>query len=205
MGYILMIAGVVLFGVGAFILLNNKKQPTEAVQADANLPESTEAIPEPTPCVQLSPKEKGLAFENFVVDHFNKEFFTLKTWQGDKYHNGRYAEANRHPDMVVTFALSDRSFTFAVECKWRSEFKDGSLVWATEEQIGIYNKFAEEQKMDVFVAIGVGGESANPSALYIVPLKALKYPRAKEAYLNTFKREVTNAKFYYNTKEKALR
>ena len=205
MGYILMIAGVVLFGMGAFILLNNKKQPIEAVQADTNLPESTEAIPEPAPCVQLSPQEKGLAFENFVLDRFNKEFFTLKIWQGDKYHNGRYAEANRYPDMVMTFALSERNFTFAIECKWRSGFKDGSLTWATEEQIEIYNKFSEEQKMDVFVAIGVGGESANPSALYIVPLKALKYPRAKEAYLNTFKREVTNAKFYYNTKEKMLR
>ena len=163
-------------------------------------------VEETTPQPQTEAQVKGRYFEGYILDRFNKKYFKLKTWRSDKSHNGRYAETNRDPDMIFDFCMDNQEpVSFAVECKWRKSFQQGAIRWATDEQIEIYNKFSKEHQVDVIVAIGLGGEPSSPETVYVLPLRALKYSTAKEAYLTKFKREDPSKMFYYDKGQKTLK
>lgn len=191
MSYILILIGVVFIIAGVLSLKKNETSPEPIVK---------ESILENTPNEeQTSSQKKGLDFEVFVMDHFNNKYFKLLNWRGDKINKGRYAESNRYPDMEYEL-LTNKHEQFAVECKWRKSFQNGAINWATEEQIEIYNKFSEDRKMNVIVVIGLGGEPSNPESMYAIPLRSLKYSIAKQSYLEQFKREDVQRKFFYNSK-----
>jgi hypothetical protein len=125
-------------------------------------------------------------------------------WQGDKFHKGVYAESNRNPDMLFQVAVGTERHKLSLECKWRSRFnQEGRLHWATEEQIAIYNKYAADRNVPVFAVIGVGGSPSLPDEVYIVPLKALKYPDASRDYLRSF-RQTKGGYFFYDFDRKQL-
>jgi len=78
-------------------------------------------------------KEKGDAFENYVICKFDRKFFALKDMRSDKGVRGFYPESNKYPDLVLEYKPA--SVSFAVECKWRCGWwkrNDGkeSIDWA---------------------------------------------------------------------------
>ena len=204
MGYILITIGLALCGFGIYILMNSKTVEAVETQTVEIQPVQPEEPTQNTE-IQPTPYEQGFAFEKFIVELFDTEYFTIEEWRGDKYHKGRYAESNRYPDLKLSLAAYGKKTPFAVECKWRSAFNGTGILWANDKQIAIYNKFAEEQQLDVFVVIGVGGTSDKPEAVYVVPLRALKHAYATEKYLDSFKRKDANGNFFYNPKNKTLR
>lgn len=84
-----------------------------------------------------SPKEKGDAFEPYVVRNFNLKYFTLQEWRGDKYVDGVYAVSNHFPDLEIVFTLESRNIkdTFVIECKWRSGWHRNTVEWASDFQV----------------------------------------------------------------------
>ena len=50
-------------------------------------------------------KKKGDDFEKFIVQKFNKKFFRIKEWAGDKYVKGIYAETTPQPDLLLEFSF----------------------------------------------------------------------------------------------------
>lgn len=195
MPYLLMFLGVLVFGYGFWMLQNQKPKPE---------PTQTEQVKAPEKKAELTNHEKGLAFEKFVVSRFNKEVFALKQWQGDKFHNGRFAEANQHPDLLLEFHLKDTKAQFAVECKWKAHLPE-EHHWAEDRQIENYRKFADETKLPVFVVLGFGGEPSEPAEVYILPLEKLKHSKVKKHYLNEFKREKAGQGFFYEAEKGVLR
>ena len=111
---------------------------------------------------------KGVAFERFVVGHFDKHYFELIDWRGDKYHEGVYPLSNCYPDLVMRYRPAQ--IQFAVECKWRQNFYE-YFDKKDHDQINNYKKFSAEKKMKVFLVIGIGGTPHYPDNLYIVPLR----------------------------------
>ena len=117
---------------------------------------------------------KGREFEDYVLELFDVRKdgdFTLKEWQGDKTLGDVCPESNRYPDFVFSY---QQSHCFAVECKWRERLtanieKD---LFSTDK-LAIYQQFADEHRMPVFVVLGVGGEPCQPELLYIIPLKEI--------------------------------
>lgn len=208
MGYILIIAGVVLAVVGT-VMVTRKDSPSNCMEsvmeADVGTPAKPEEIPNGSGLTES--EQKGYDFEVWVKDHFDQNFFTLKEWRGDKHDKGTYAESNRYPDMEWSFDFNKKDVheTFAVECKWRKSFHNGSIEWASEENIEIYNKFAEDRNMPVFVVIGIGGTPKSPDDVYVVPLKSLRYPFVKKEYLLGFQREDVQKNFYYDYDKDLLR
>ncbi|MCQ2275261.1 MAG: hypothetical protein MJZ86_10760 [Bacteroidales bacterium] len=202
MGYTLIIIGAVLAVVGLVLVLHKPK--VEVVEVVTPVEEEVVSLPISSDSAKtVTNEQKGRDFEIWVKDHFNQDFFNLKEWRGDKYDKGTYAESNRYPDMEWEFHFDKENVTetFAVECKWRSDFYNGSIEWASEENIAIYNRFAKERNMPVFVVIGVGGMPSAPVEVYVVPLKALQYPYAKKEYLEKFRHEDLTKKFYYQYKD----
>ncbi len=144
-------------------------------------------------------KEAGNNFENFIVSKFDKKYFILKEWAGDKYINGIYAETTTNPDLVYCFKCLDVEMHFAVECKYRKEFSNNVLKWAKEHQIKNYVNFQEKNKIPVFVAIGVGGTPELPNDLYLVPLNHLRSSLISKENLEKFKKSNFNEQnIYFN-------
>ncbi len=156
---------------------------------------------------QATSKEKGDAFENYVISKFNQKFFKLKDMRSDKGIKGFYPESNQYPDLLLEYKLS--SIKFAVECKWRADWwkrDDGeeSIDWAGgEKKIQNYNEYAEKNNVPVFVAIGVGGTPDKPEQLFVAPLNALKYRYAKRSYLEKFAKK--DSDFFFDAKRLMLR
>jgi hypothetical protein len=120
-----------------------------------------------------SEKKKGDDFENYIVTLFNPKAqrFLLKEWRSDKIaDNGIYALSSHNPDLEFQFIDGSRSYSFAVECKWRSKFQHREIDWAKPYQIQNYISYQEKNNIPVFIAIGVGGKPSEPEQLFVAPL-----------------------------------
>lgn len=142
-------------------------------------------------------KEKGDAFERFVVERFDKEYFRVEEWRSDKYHEGHYAKSSMLPDIEFSFRTKYRKARFAVECKWRSEFKDSKIEWAKDRQLRTYKEYARREGMPVFAVIGVGGTPDNPESLYIVPIKNISSNILSENQMQRYFR-YSKGDFFFN-------
>lgn len=139
-------------------------------------------------------KDKGNLFEDFVIQYIatNKEI-KLISKVSDYHKNGVSAIENKEPDLKFEY----KSTKFAVECKWRKDFKNQKITWAKEYQISNYNDFAQKSQQKVFIAIGIGGMPNKPNQLYIVPLYRLTQTFAAEDYIKEFAVD-TDKKFHLN-------
>ncbi len=148
-------------------------------------------------------KKNGDDFEKYVVEKFSKKYFKVKEWRGDKFVNGRFADTNMHPDLLMEFILREDTAIFSVECKWRQSLFKNGFSFQKAEQLERYKAFEGEQQHPVFIAIGIGGKGALPEQLYIVPLKEFK---KNFIHLNTLKEyeKKVGTQFFFNNEKKEL-
>ncbi len=135
-----------------------------------------------------SSEQKGKDFEKYVVERFNKTFFTLKEWRGDKFHNGIYPISSTLPDLEYHFLSNNDSIFFAVECKWRTAIYNNELEWANDRQLDTYKQFESANNTPVFVIIGIGGKPSNPNEIYCIPLRDINSNTIKSTSLKQYKR-----------------
>lgn len=114
---------------------------------------------------------KGREFEDHVLELLgvaDNDKLTLKEWRGDKSLPGIYPEGNSNPDLVLEY--DDRPF--AIECKWRSHMpKDISKELLPPDRVALFVKYSRENKLPVFLLLGIGGLPSDPDLLYLVPVK----------------------------------
>lgn len=115
---------------------------------------------------------KGREFEDYVLEHFNipkTDTLTLKEWRGDKSKPGIYPENNSAPD----FVFDHDGHPFAIECKWRNHMpKDTEKELLPPERLAIFQQFATERRMPVFLILGIGGLPSDPDSLYLADISA---------------------------------
>ncbi len=148
-------------------------------------------------------KKKGDDFEKFIIKKFNKNYFTIKQWAGDKYVEGVYSEKTLQPDIVVEFNMGNYSKKVAIECKYRSQLNKGEVQFSYDEQLNRYKQFEKDENTDVYIALGIGGKASNPVNLYLIPLNSLSKPSLSESELLRFKRNPDDF-FYLNSKNDKL-
>jgi len=143
--------------------------------------------------------EQGRLFEEYVRLLFNQDHFYLKKWRQSKLiPKDTFILDLAYPDLELIFAGKNHH-PFAVECKWKTEFKKGKIGWAREYQIAKYLDFERKRAMPVFVAIGIGGTPSKPEKLFVTPLVNLKdYPIVCEDQLLEYKRKPTQ-RFFFDT------
>ena len=143
---------------------------------------------------------KGYAFEKYIVGKFDRTYFSLFFWNGDKRADGIYPVTGSNPDLEYDYRDNASVISFAVECKWRSQFVDGSVEWAGHDQIEQYKTYERNSGRTVFVILGVGGEPNDPQEMFIVPLSRIPrhMDRLKTTFLAPFKRNNIQANFFLN-------
>lgn len=150
--------------------------------------------------------EKGERFEQFIIKLFNEHFFYLKKWRkSEKFTDSCLSFDHWNPDLEMELVFTGaRKYRFAVECKWRKEFRDGKIDWARNDQICAYRMFQDQVRIPVFVAIGIGGEPDSPEKLFLTPLNNIHmHSELYETALIPFKRKPTH-KFYYDAQQLKL-
>lgn len=230
MGYILISIGMVLVIAGAISLYQTKnksdiaEQPavkTHAISPSVqpSIVPATQEIDSKVPQTasdvhgknNTAKKErfdenerKGREFEEYIVRHFDKDYFTVKEWRSDKGIDGRYAEANTNPDLVMTLHLKKGNYDFAVECKWRSSLSNDRVKISYPEQLDRYRKYAKESRLPVFMVIGIGGKPSDPEAIYCMPLDKIESASLTLDDMKPFYHK-QDINFYYDGKTKTLR
>lgn len=146
----------------------------------------------------------GRAFEKFIIGLFNQRNFHLKSYN-EARKRFDYSDNLSNPDLEMELVFTGtKKYRFAVECKWRKEFKEGKIEWANSFQICSYEEFQITRNMPVFIAIGIGGEPSNPEKLFVTPLDYIsRYIEVYESELIPFKRKPTH-KFFYDYRQLTL-
>jgi hypothetical protein len=154
----------------------------------------------------LSPKEKGDAFEQYIVGRFSSPVFHLIEWRGDKVTaEGKFARASMLPDLEFDLRLANQSHRFAVECKWRSNLgPDGELTWCRPEQLTRYQAFEAQRGVPVFVVIGLGGMPQEPHGVFAIPLRDLSSPSLSRPALSRYRHDPAKP-FFYDAQQRLLR
>jgi hypothetical protein len=108
-------------------------------------------------------------FENFVVNSFDLTYFG---YYGE-YVSKRASTSEDDPELLFEHYHYNTSTPFAIECKWRAGYQDGAIHWANTVSIVNYHTFQKEEKIPVFIVIGVGGSPKHPEELYVIPLNKI--------------------------------
>lgn len=115
----------------------------------------------------------GRMFEDFVVSLCSdKSRFRLLAWRGDKINGDVYALENLLPDLHIRHRLDNRDVEYYVECKYRSSWGDGGIDLS--DQYVRYHNAAKDRKIELFIALGVGGTPSNPDEFFLVPGRMVK-------------------------------
>jgi len=144
---------------------------------------------------------KGLDFEKFITEKFDKKYFYCKKWRGDKFHNGIFAEESKDPDLVYEFKYKDVTKKIAIECKYRSRFHNDTVEFKPH-QLENYKKFEVNEKVPVYMVFGIGNSPNEPSELYLLPLSELNSHIVSRKKLSSFRK--TKPMFFYDTNTDVL-
>lgn len=113
---------------------------------------------------------KGREFENYVLELLgvaDNDKLTLKEWRGDKSLPGIYPEGNSNPDLVLEYD----GRPFAIECKWRSHMpKDICKELLPPARVALFERYATERRMPVFLLLGIDGLPSDPDLLLLAPM-----------------------------------
>ncbi|NJD78738.1 MAG: hypothetical protein FIB08_16875 [Candidatus Methanoperedens sp.] len=129
---------------------------------------------------------KGVEFEKYVVDLINKStYFSIVDWTRDlsDKHSGVEVESDHGPDLIVRHKITNDKI--AIECKFRSNLYGDKLAWTVPDKLEEYNHYSRENKIPMFVVIGLGGQPTSPGRMFCIPLWEAKYP---ELYPSVFER-----------------
>jgi hypothetical protein len=120
---------------------------------------------------------KGRRFELYIACRMvNEKGCDIIEWTPDKgFVAGLKVEANSNPDLVLKQADGQ---TIAIECKYRSKIESmrkfpDAVIWCSYGQLKCYERFAEERKIPLFVALGIGGDARDPDSVYMAGFKEM--------------------------------
>jgi len=147
-----------------------------------------------------APEWKGKRFEQFVIEKFDPNYFTIvgksHSW---KTNEERFVESSLDPDYILRYKPSMEEF--AVECKYRSRLNQkGMLECCKPHQFQRYKEFMQKKKIPVYIVVGLGGDDDDPRDLYVIPLQDMKYPALYPNVYMPFSKNPKNDFFWKNRK-----
>jgi hypothetical protein len=149
-------------------------------------------------------KKNGDDFEKFIVQKFDKKYFSIKEWAGDKYIKGNYAKTTSQPDLLLEFKLREKSSELSVECKWRKNYYKNGVEFAKKEQLERYKEFQKEKNIPVFIAIGIGGKGMSPEQFYIIPLQEINKNFLSMSELKKYEKKI-GSNFFFDSETNQLK
>lgn len=117
---------------------------------------------------------KGRLFEGFVVRlTSDSSRFTRLNWSSDKFVDGIFSLDTLMPDLHLRHRLDFGSVEYYVECKYRSSLPDGILD-ITSQLKRYHRLISVNRRVELFIAIGLGGYPAEPEHFYMIPSRLIR-------------------------------
>jgi hypothetical protein len=148
--------------------------------------------------------KKGIEFEKFVVQRFDRTYFTLIEWRSDKNVNGIFPIMSKFPDLEFYFESQTESCHFAIECKWREHFHE-EQIWLDTFHLENYNHYQEVTGYRTFVLLGLGNVPSSPVHVYILRLADIKTHKLHENDIEKYRRHHPHDSFFLDCKRGELR
>lgn len=166
-------------------------------------------VVETTPVINQGDKEnlsarKGYDFEKFIIDKIPTSYFKCTNWRGDKFTNTHFPISNKYPDMEFEFSCRTYFKKFAIECKYRKNFVGGYVDLCTPEKLLFYKQYQNDNNIEVYIALGVGGEPHQPKDLYLIPLEKINSHQIHSEYLDKGFIKPVQAMFHYKRDKNCL-
>ncbi len=136
--------------------------------------------------------EKGEKFEKFVLKKFDtKNFSIFKMTSPIKGPDSHYNENNLDPDFILRYIPSREKF--AIEAKFRSDRYNSEMIeWCKAYQMPRYKRFEDEEKIPVYIVIGLGGIPDKPGKMFVVPLNFVKSHELPLEFLSRYEMKPNN-------------
>lgn len=120
---------------------------------------------------------KGLLFEKHILNMLPRTEWDVVSSTMDLHKKlKRFVESDANPDFVFRNKTTGKSV--AIECKYRSEYKEhkrwGDGVWWKKEQGERYEQYGKKNNIQVYIAIGVGGNPKSPESVSYVPVDLIQ-------------------------------
>lgn len=133
--------------------------------------------------------EKGVDFEKNVISLFNSHDFGIYNWTRDTWrkHGDIKVESDSNPDLVMRYKPTNEKF--AIECKFRSEIKQGAIRFDLRYKIDKYIQYSEDFNIPVFVVIGIGKDGMNIDRMFCIPLEEATLTNIKADVYERFERK----------------
>ena len=127
---------------------------------------------------------KGEYFQSYVRDHlFPKDKYTLLRRTHNYIENkDDFVDSTKEPDFKFKSASG---MMFFVEAKYRSNYFKGAIEWCKSYQLRRYREI--DQHTPIYVVIGIGAPPNNPTELFLLPLKDVKYTKLFQSSLRPYK------------------
>lgn len=182
MNIVLMILGAVIFTIGAFMTFSCNKGKMETRSEEQ--PEITEPT---TASAETVSKKKGNDFEDFVANVLNSNSLIIKEWnKGTVTDEGAFSENALNPDMFVYDPETKINLEYWIECKFRSDLDKGEFK-LKDYQLERYSDIQKSSKRKILIALGLGGNAANPEKFYLIPLDSIKrFKHIPDKYLSHY-------------------
>jgi hypothetical protein len=148
--------------------------------------------------ISNDPQAVGKWFENEVEKLFSTKYFKIvEKTHSFKTNADRYVESSKNPDFVFEYMPTRERF--AVECKFRTKLNQkGQLEWSYPAQLKRYQEFALQQKIPVFIVIGLDLEDGG--YMFNIPLSDAKYPALYESVFTRYERPLDKPFFWKDGK-----
>ena len=141
---------------------------------------------------------KGRLFEVYAAKYWDADAnLTILDWTPDKgFHNDIRVESNGNPDFLIAIEQKSNRCAIAVECKYRGssftlqKYQRKKFVRLEESWvIERYKKYGDDQGCAVFVLLGLGGDPAAPTGLYLIPVASILTIKTQDNYENLAMKE----------------
>lgn len=150
---------------------------------------------------------KGRDFEQYVLQRFvrKKNYFRIINQRHDRLGpSGKPLPDNSNPDLEIEAVWEANRQTFAVECKFRSNWlSNRTLDWCKDHNLSNYKKFSSDRRMPVFVVLGVGGVPSAPLEVLVFKVLSSTTTVVKQGELHNMPRPKYPG-FFYNFKLQQL-
>ena len=149
------------------------------------------------------PKElTAMSFEDYVSARFDEKYFSV-----DNTDNLTDFALTVRPDFTFMYHDSFHSIRFAVECKYRPAFSKDNTLIISKEQLDSYRFYQQENKIPVYIILGVGGAADAPERIYILPLKDISPADnvLTTSFLSKYRKFSIGSNFFFHPELMVLR
>lgn len=140
-------------------------------------------------------------FEAFVVTLFDPLYFRPRRPKAEHVFAAKVSEGETVPDLEFEFNHKETRMRFAIKCLYYKNRSSRELQLFSAERQQVFREFEEDQKMDLYYILGIGGTPDDPKELYLVPSKAIRSEFIRKEALRPYWK---SGMFFYNKSARRL-